>query len=318
MTNKPEGKPSKQVPIEGQPGAPSETRDNVEIAIESAITKYGPAVALAVCIVVIVGAGIAFWVQRNRNIAGETWSTVVNNFQARDVKGLVTAAENARSSKAGTVAMLNAGAVELNDGLERLLKDKVKAREDINAAIEKIQQARNSEFADGMIKDQATYSLAFAYESMGEFDKAQTFYQELADNPDSQFQHLAADGLARCGDPETKEFYEVFAKWEPTANEEAPEELDLLKNPLDLSPPEALDLNPGSQNEGDQDAAPSLPETDPTGDGAQQETGTDSPESNQKDGTETSASGTQEAGTQEDGTQSEAGQNETGGDQTNA
>ena len=123
MTDKPAtAAPTKEIPIQGQPH-PTETKDSVEIAIESAITKYGPAVALIVCVVVIVSAAAAFWIQRNRNLSGEYWSAVTTNFQDRNVKGLVETAERARSTKAGTVAMLNAGVVELNDGLEKLLKE---------------------------------------------------------------------------------------------------------------------------------------------------------------------------------------------------
>lgn len=285
MTDK-AGETTEKVPLSNtQPGA---TKDSVETAIESAISKYGPGVALAVCVIVILSAGAAYWIQRNRNMAGQTWNTVTSAFQDRNVKGLMEAAEAARDSKAGTVAVLNAGAVELNSGLEKLLKDKVKAKEEINSAIEKLKQARDSKFSEGLMKDQATYSLAFAYESLGQFEEAKPLYEELVANEESQFHSLAQLGASRCDNPETLALFDAFSKWEPAAAGSAPDDLsELLKNgPLDLSPPEELNLD-GDKTEGDSDDLPGLPDLGAPGEGG----------ATDDESTESSETTTEEAGT---------------------
>jgi tetratricopeptide (TPR) repeat protein len=61
----------------------------------------------------------------------------------------------------------------------------------------------------------STFSLAYAHESLGEFEEARKLYQQLVEQaPDSAFGQAAQRGLHRCTDPSFAIVYDRFKEWE--------------------------------------------------------------------------------------------------------
>jgi len=73
-----------------------------------------------------------------------------------------------------------------------------------------------------MQQRRSMFSLAYANESLGEFDAAKTMYQRVIDEaPDSIFAESAQRGLERASNPSFAKLYDDFASYKP-AVEEAP------------------------------------------------------------------------------------------------
>ena len=62
-----------------------------------------------------------------------------------------------------------------------------------------------------MLQRRALFGLAYAMESLGEFDEAGKYYSQLIEE-DSELADVAKRGLARTQDRELRAFFEVFIK----------------------------------------------------------------------------------------------------------
>ncbi|MBL8891648.1 MAG: hypothetical protein JNL67_16835 [Planctomycetaceae bacterium] len=238
-----------------QPGAPGVSlEETVESGVEKMVKEYGPPVVTAVLVVILAAAGWAFFVSRQESVSSNRWDQLNVSATAKNVANLEGIAAEARGSLVGAVATNVAGITELNSALEKMVREPEKAKTEIKAAIDRFKQVIDSPDATEMIKQQAKYAMAFAHESVGEFDEARGLYQELAAIKDSPTERFAKDGLQRCNDPIIKSFQEKFAAWKPPGSGIAPADF----NGLNI---ENLDL----QGIGDSLAPPSLPDAQPTG-----------------------------------------------------
>jgi len=245
----------------GVPGASLE--ETVESSVEKLVKEYGPPAAIAVLLVILVAAGWAFYVGRQQETASGHWDSINIGVHSNSVPTLQATAESARNSLVGVVATQNAGMVELNTALGKMLRDPDKAKTEIKSAIERFRQVLDSNRGNEMLRRQALYNLAYAHEALGEFDLARPHYKELAEIRDNPFERLAKDGLQRCLDPRMKEFYATYATWKPSDGGTAPGDalesiLKLGDQPITLDPNQQLNL---------EDAPPTVP---PLEEGSQQ------------------------------------------------
>jgi len=219
--------------------------DIVETTIETAVKNYGPAVAIGVCIFILGIAAVAFLYTQRVSQQSGYWDSIDIGVHSDNVTTLVDTAASARGTFAGAVAMHNAGVVELNAGLSKMVRDRAKAKKEIASAIEKLEQAQDSPEANTMLEFQNAYSLAYAYEALGDFAKALPLYEKVAAVDSSPYQGMARDGASRCNDPSMKEFYAKFNEWKPEETATAPGDLESGLGGLGLGGLEGLDLEGG-------------------------------------------------------------------------
>jgi len=216
----------------------------VESTVEHLVKTYGPTVALGVCLVVVTLAAWAWFVTQREQTQSGYWDAISSGVGSGSVPALVSTAEEARGSLVGVVAMQNAAVVELNGGLEKMIRDRDRGKQEIRSAIEKFQQVLDSPQATDMLRQQAQYGMAFAREAVGEFDRALEFYRILAEDDDSPYQRLARDGQRRCQDDQIKEFFTAFSNWQPATEDSAPG--DLLPGFFD-QPSSGFNLDPADR-----------------------------------------------------------------------
>lgn len=217
------------------PGAPGVSLEEaVESGVERIVKEYGPPVVTAILVVVLAAAGWAFYVSRQESIVSNQWDALNVGSTAKNAANLQGTADSARGTLVGAVATNLAGMAELNAALEKMVRDPEKAKLEIKASMDRFKQVVDYPHATDLIKQQAKYALAFAHESLGEFDLALPLYQELAALENNPIERFAKDGAQRCQDPVVRAFQEKFATWKPADSGTAPN--------FDLSNP-SLDLN---------------------------------------------------------------------------
>lgn len=238
-----------------QAGAPGVSLEQtVESNVEKIVKEYGPPVVTAVLVVILAAAGWAFYVSRQASVASNRWDELNVRAASKSVANLDGLAAEARGTLVGAVATNMAGITELNVALEKMVREPEKAKPEIKAAMDRFKQVVDSSDATDLVKQQAKYALAFAHESLGEFDQALPLYQELAALKNSPTERFAKDGVQRCSDPVIKTFQEKFALWKPPGSGIAPSDFSGLNI-------EGLDL-PGTDNS---PLPPVLPGTLPQG-----------------------------------------------------
>jgi hypothetical protein len=142
-----------------------------------------------------------------------------------DISGLKSVAETYPDSKAGLWALQMAGDQQLRMGIEQLSFDReagnqliAKAKENFQEIVDAPQSIKST-----MLDRRSYFSLAYAHESLGEFDKAKEIYEELiALAPDSAFVEPARRGLERSTNKQYVNLYTQFANFEETEIGDAP------------------------------------------------------------------------------------------------
>ncbi len=246
-----------------QPGAPGVSlEETVESNVEKIVKEYGPPVVTAILVVVLAAAGWAFYVSRQESLVSNQWDSLNVAAGAQNATNLQGTADSARGTLVGAVATNLAGMAELNAALDKMVRDPVKAKEEIKASIDRFKQVVDYPHATDLVKQQAKYALAFAHEALGDFDSALPLYEELAALENHPIERFAKDGMQRCQDPAVRAFQEKFATWKPSDSGTAPN-FDLSNPSLDLN--QMLNLDSLPPVPGKQDPPLESPPTqDPT------------------------------------------------------
>ena len=115
------------------------------------------------------------------------------------------------------MALQLAGDYDMRTGLSKLSFDREggiklieKARDSLQAVVDAPATQKST-----MLQRRSTFSLAYAYESLGDFEKAKVLYQQLVDAaPDAAFADSARRGVKRTSNPEYVALYEKFKNHE--------------------------------------------------------------------------------------------------------
>ena len=172
---------------------------------------------------------IAFMMQNSYQANAAQWrdlntSTAVA-LRTSDLKGWQKVAADYPDSKAAHWALQMTGDRQLGTGLEQFAGDREGALSLIGMAKKSFQQIVDAPDASKttMIQRRSTFSLAYACESLGEFDEAKKYYKQLVDQaPDSAFADSARRGLRRCSDEGYAMLYNKIENWEEEEVGEAP------------------------------------------------------------------------------------------------
>ena len=189
---------------------------------------YWSHIALGILVCILAWVIISYLVQNNRDAAAAPSRQLADAMQQFNVSSNVDSLKQMKIDYPNEIAtnwaMLIAGDYELNRGLSQYPSDREgamrlikRAKESFKGIVDSPSTAKTT-----MQQRRSIFSLAYANESLGEFDEAKSLYQRVLDEaPDSIFAESAKRGLERTDDPDFKKLYKEFVDYKP-AMEEAP------------------------------------------------------------------------------------------------
>ena len=210
-----------QMPVEHD--EPSEAEKMLE-----ASRPYWGQIALGVCALLLGYVLLTYFMQNSQNAAAEPWQQLdrsINQFRInQNVDSLKQMENDFPNDKATNFALQIAGDYEMNRGLQQLPVDREGGIKLIKRAKESFQKVYDAPNTTKTVMQQrrSLYTLAYAAESLGEFDEAKTLYSKYTEEaPDSVLFKDAQRGLARVSNPEFVSLYSEFTDHKPF-DEEAP------------------------------------------------------------------------------------------------
>lgn len=209
----------------------------VQLMEDNARMVLGIIVALAIML------GAYFYLSgsaEGRNTEG--WNSYLQARDDNDVNKLNALAQEYQGTSVSAWAQLALADDNLISGTNELFVSRITANDRLRAAAEGYERVLQTKAAarESLLGQRATFGLARTYESLGELDRARELYAKLADAKQWQPPLYAADAAHRLADLDqrsTREFYDWFARHEPTAEASPPMDFE----PLDL---EALPDSP--------------------------------------------------------------------------
>ncbi len=178
-----------------------------------------------------------------------------------DARSLELVAEDFPEEPAGLWALQLAADFEMRTGILQYSGDEQERKE----GMDKVRKAKKLYLQivesgvekSTMLQRRSLFGLAYAAESLGEFDEANKYYLQLLEQAgDSPFKEAAQRGLERTSQPEFAKLFEQFVNYVPPESDEAPGP-SLPERP-DISFPELPgggDFQPDGEQTGDGDAA---------------------------------------------------------------
>ncbi len=181
--------------------------------------------ALIIVAAALVGCGLFMWYSSSvKRTTGEAWRSFFLAMSGQDTEqiqaGLENVATNYGDSAAALWALVVAGDVDLNDGLDSLFQDKSVALTSLGNAIEKYEEVLK-QLGDGtdqpLLRQRALFGLAQAKEGLGEVDEAAEYYQKAAEvnGADSALAEQAKQRAKALADSDLKNWYFWFKRQEP-------------------------------------------------------------------------------------------------------
>jgi tetratricopeptide (TPR) repeat protein len=185
---------------------------------------------------VLAIAGGLYWSSHSRAQAAEAWQKLASiNTQSLDEVG-----DQYKNTPIGNMAAVVAGDVYLLNATQERFSSRATANQKLTAAIDKYELVLKTP-ADPMLLERASYGIARAYETQGKLDEAVNAYQNVVKEwPNGTYADAAARRLADLQRPETKEFYDEFARFDPKpayANEPGMPSKSSLSKPDSLAEP---------------------------------------------------------------------------------
>lgn len=210
-----------QVPVEVD--EPSEAERLLE-----ASRPYWPQIALGVCVLLLGYVLVNFLLLNSQNSAAEPWQQLdrsINQFRvSQNVDSLKQMENDFPNDKATNHALQIAGDYEMDRGLQQLPTDREGAMKLIKSAKESFQKVYDAPNTTKTVMQQrrSLFTLAYASESLGQFDEAKDLYSKyIEEAPDSILFKDAQRGLARVTNPKFVALYNEFQDHE-LFDEEAP------------------------------------------------------------------------------------------------
>ena len=240
------------------------------------LKPYWSQITLGICLAILVMLGAVFLWQQNLAAEATKWQLLSiaqgNYSRTLDNRSLIEFADQYPDDQAGLWGLLYAADAEMRAGLNDLSTDRTAGFDKIKKAQKFYQNLVDSSVKKTtMLQRRSTFGLAYACESLGEFDRATELYNEIAGEgqqddggDENPFYAEAKRALERTENEDYKKLYEQFRTFEVT-EEEAPG-MKLPKRP-DISFPDP-EVQPdsgggdfGSETE-DTESGPS--DTEPT------------------------------------------------------
>jgi hypothetical protein len=161
--------------------------------------KTSTIVTCGLVLLALVGAGAWRWISSSND---NTRSTMWFKFDGtNDIDSLQSIASESRGSMPARIARFQEARLLLRQGLEALCSDTKEANKKLKQASEQFEQLARDFRGDKLLTQEALMGAASAEESQGNLDKAQSLYQQLADQfGDSFLGQSAAKHVAELKD----------------------------------------------------------------------------------------------------------------------
>ncbi|HBE69066.1 MAG TPA: hypothetical protein DDW52_13030 [Planctomycetaceae bacterium] len=187
--------------------------------------------------IVVVGA-IAWGIfnARSQQASAAAWSDYYFNLGDDNLDPFIDLADNRPGTDAAQWALLTAGEGYLSQGMDELYTNKAEGLSMIELAVEQLEQVEDASRIE--LREKALLGLARAHETLGDIDKAKSYYEQVRSVSSlASIQAAASQRLSFLDSDEGKAFYTWFESFDPKPD--APIEL----SPDFQSPPTSPDLD---------------------------------------------------------------------------
>ena len=189
------------------------------------LTQIGVAVILGLLGLI----AITLFLNSRQNSASAPWQELTSAQSEFALTGNVDRLTQVASvypdSSAAMLALQSAGDFQLRQGLDELQRDRDKGFGLIEKSKESYQQIIDAPASakSSAIQQSSVFSIAYASESLGQFDDAAKYYTQLIEEaPESHFAEAAKRGAARSTNPEFAAAYKKFKEYEPLGDAPGP------------------------------------------------------------------------------------------------
>ncbi len=209
------------------------------------LRPYSGTILLGLLALILVGIVGAYWNSLRAVAKSQPWQdlqfAMASHQNDRQTSHFDVVSERHSDSLASLWALQLSGDADLRMGLAKLITEReasLKQIERARRALEKIQESTLKR--PELLTERSLYSLAYAYESLGEFEKAKSAYSRMMkEMPDAPMTIMAKEGLARLDNPA---FVAAFDKFKSVGT--AP---DMVLPPMpDISFPDSKDAPAGN------------------------------------------------------------------------
>ena len=223
-------------------------KDSLEKFIDS-VKPYANLIGLGLLALFLLFLAIIWMMKVRSDLEEGKWITLSRQMgvftQTSNTSSLKEVAEQFPDSSAGFWALQVAGDFDLRSGILELARDRQAGFREINKAKDTLKKLVDVDpvLKSPLLQQMSLSSLAYAHESLGEFDEAERLYRQLVESvPDTAFGQRAAEGLARVTDSSFHAVYQKFKDWE--------DPLSIAPGPAitpspDISFPDVTDIPPG-------------------------------------------------------------------------
>jgi hypothetical protein len=235
-------------------------------AVGSQFEQHGSKIVGAICAVLLIAAGIVWWVRQSTATSTEAWSMLQS---AKDVEALSEVADKFAGTAPGRWGRLRQAETYLQTGLPNILTDREAANIDLKKAKASYQQLVDDAQAEPTIRERALWGLAFTTETMsdGDTSKAIECYQSLLKEfPETFYKPDVEARIASLKTGGSKEFYAWFSKQNPKRSDPRPNDSG-LKNDLESLLPGPGEMPPENDAKSPDASADGAAKPNPAKDG---------------------------------------------------
>lgn len=190
------------------------------------LKPYGSQIALGAAVIFAAFLGIAYFINHRETVYADQWRELnlanTDHRLSGNTTRLMNVAEDYPNQKAGMWSLQLAGDDDLRNGISQLTYDRENGFKVIQRAKENLKKVVDApnDLKSTDLQRRSLFSLAYACESLGEFDEAKQYYKKLVDEASgSPFSEPAARGLQRCESPEMVALYDTFKNWKDLPDE---------------------------------------------------------------------------------------------------
>lgn len=188
----------------------------------SQIAPYSQKILIGILVVLIVYLGWSIWSRWAQAVENEAWESLNAAMESGVAADYEAVAEQFPRTDAAHWAQLLAADTHLQIGCRQILTNKADGAQELRKALDGYLALRNVQVSP-FFQQRVLWGLGRAYEALsgtregqGELDRAIGAYRELVERwPDGPFSSIAKRRLSLLEKPETREFYDALAAFEP-------------------------------------------------------------------------------------------------------
>jgi tetratricopeptide (TPR) repeat protein len=189
------------------------------------LTQVGVLVAIGLLGLI----AITLFINNRQQSVAEPWQELTSAQSEFAISGnvdrLTQVAATHPDTPAAMWALQSAGDYQLRRGIDQLREDRTAGFELIEKSKDSFQKILDAPASakSSDVQQASVFSMAYASESLGEFDEAARYYTQLIEEaPDSHFADAAKRGAARSTNPEFVAAYKKFKEFEDIGDAPGP------------------------------------------------------------------------------------------------